>query len=259
MSFVVGSSSFGKDYADIYDLIYHDKNYEKECDFIEEIFRKFGVRVSSILDLGCGSGGHAIPLSKREYKVTGVDLSRHMIENAVRKAERANVKCEFLHDDIRSFRAGVLFDAVISMFAVMSYQIEDEDVVSSFKTAYVHLRDGGVFIFDFWFGPAVLREKPAVRFKEVKSGAVKIIRITNPSTDIFSNIVDVNFKILVLDDSKGVLNVFEELHRVRYFFPREIRTMLKSVGFREVSFFPFLDLTRFPDERDWSVSCVALK
>jgi len=57
-------------YAEYYDLIYQDKDYEKEYDFIEEIFQNFSSNpVKTIFDGGCGTGGHAIPLAKRGYQI----------------------------------------------------------------------------------------------------------------------------------------------------------------------------------------------
>ena len=52
---------FGDEYAIAYDYLYHDKDYEKECDFLEAIFRKHGKKVNTVLDLGCGTGGQQSP------------------------------------------------------------------------------------------------------------------------------------------------------------------------------------------------------
>jgi len=54
------------------------------------------------------------------------------------------------------------------MFAVMGYQIANEDIMSAFKTASKHLEKNGLFIFDAWFGPAVLSQKPSERFKVIE-------------------------------------------------------------------------------------------
>jgi len=72
---------FQKEYAEAYDFLYQDKNYSSECDLIEEIFRKFAPgKIRTILDLGCGTGSHAIPLAQRGYRVTGVDLAENMLQ-----------------------------------------------------------------------------------------------------------------------------------------------------------------------------------
>ena len=75
-------------YAEYYDLIYQDKDYEKECDFLEEIFQAYQSKpVKSILELGCGTGGHAIPLAKRGYELTGLDTSSVMLKQAEKKSK----------------------------------------------------------------------------------------------------------------------------------------------------------------------------
>jgi len=62
-----------KDYASAYDFLYQDKDYEKECDFIESIFVRYSGNVKRVLDLGCGTGGHALILVRRGYHIVGVD------------------------------------------------------------------------------------------------------------------------------------------------------------------------------------------
>ena len=63
--------------------------------------------------------------------------------------------------DIRSVRLGRRFDAVISLFHVMSYQILDSEVAAVLDTAACHLAPGGLLLFDVWHGPAVLFQGPA--------------------------------------------------------------------------------------------------
>lgn len=85
------SDSVFKDYASAYDTLYQEKDYARECDFLEQIFRRYdSALVQNILDLGCGTGGHAIPLVERSYHVTAIDRSPEMIAFARRKGESAN-------------------------------------------------------------------------------------------------------------------------------------------------------------------------
>jgi len=137
--------------------LYKDKDYEAECDFLEQIFSrcaKYPIR--TILDLGCGTGGHALPLARRGYEVTGVDLSEHMLERARQKAAEAGLAISFHQGDIRILDLGCTFDVVVAMFAVISYQTSNEDLAAAFRSARRHLKPGGLFVFDCWFGPAVL-------------------------------------------------------------------------------------------------------
>ena len=61
--------------------------------------------------------------------------------------------------------SGGKFDAALMMFAVLGYQVENDDVLAALRTARRHLEPGGLFIFDVWYGPAVLHQRPSERVK----------------------------------------------------------------------------------------------
>jgi SAM-dependent methyltransferase len=247
---------FGQIYASAYDSLYQDKDYEKECDFLEGIFRKSSGKIRTVLDLGCGTGGHALILAKRGYQVTGVDRSADMLSAAKEKAQDAAIDLELIESPIQELNLGRKFDAVISMFAVFSYQIENRDLALACKTARNHLNNDGTLVFDAWHGLAVMTDPPTERAKEIVSGDKRIIRITRPSVNALSHTVDTNFKVLNLN--KGILtSETEETHTMRFLFPEEIKYFLEVAGFNEISFCPFLR----PDSRltmsDWNMTVVA--
>ncbi len=248
---------FGEDYSRIYDLIYSDKDYKKECDFIEEIFSKHGVKPKSILDVGCGTGNHAIILATRGYEVIGVDRSVHMINVAKAKADRLGVKAKFICGNLQDIKFEKKFDSVISMFAVMSYQLTNQDVSSFCRFVKENLIENGIFISDFWYGPAVLLEKPQNRIKRICYDAGEIIRISESSLDIENQTVAVNITILEISQNR-IANLFSERHIVRYFFPQEIRYFLETARFSRIYLYPFLDTNRNISEKDWNVTVVAI-
>lgn len=91
----------------------YTKNTVLEVDFvIEELKLQEG---SSILDVGCGTGRHAIELAKRGYKVTGIDISSGMLSEARKMAEQANVKVEWIHCDAVKYTPTKTFGAVICL------------------------------------------------------------------------------------------------------------------------------------------------
>ena len=113
---------FGLDYADCYDTLYIDKDYEAECDLIERVLRTYdGSKFGSILDLGCGTGNHALPLARRGFEVVGVDRSKFMLDQARSKAAASGGPSpdRFHHSDVRSADLEQEFDAVLLMFAVL--------------------------------------------------------------------------------------------------------------------------------------------
>jgi SAM-dependent methyltransferase len=250
---------FGHLYSQIYDALYKDKDYQRECDYLEELFKMFRVRVRKILDLGCGTGNHSIELAKRGYEVIGIDISEKMITIATEKLKNLNKRrIKFIRDDIRNFSLNERFDAVISMFAVIGYINENDDLIKTFSNVREHLKEDGIFIFDVWFGPAVINLKPTQKVKEIDiRESEKIFRITTPKLDVMRHIVEVNFKVIYIKENK--LHIFEENHKMRFFFPKELELMLKISGFKRVYFFPFLETERKPDENDWNITAVSLK
>ena len=85
-------------YSQNYDQFYQDKDYNSECDLIEKIALQGMINPCDILDLGCGTGGHAKVLADRNHFVFGVDRSESMINIAARNSSR---KLDFLRSDIR--------------------------------------------------------------------------------------------------------------------------------------------------------------
>ena len=250
---------FGKEYALAYDHLYQNKDYTKECDFIEAVFQEYSVKVKTILDLGCGTGGHALILARRGYQVVGVDRSKDMLEIAKMKAEEARLSTEFTSGDVTNIELQSSFDAVIGMFAVMSYQTSNLAFARACRTANKHLRQGGIFIFDCWYGPAVLAERPTVRIKEVKlNDSERIIRLTEPILNTLTHTVETHFTLLRIKDGHFI-NETRESHLMRFLFPQEVKYFLEVAGFDEVKCCPFLRLEESLSEHDWNMAVIAKK
>jgi len=223
-----------KRYSAVYDLLYKDKDYVKEALHISEIFQKYGVNQgSSILNLGCGTGKHDHILAKMGYKMTGVDMSEEMVEIA--REVTSHPSPTFLQSDIRTLNLGTTFQAVISMFHVMSYQNTNDDVEAVFKTAFDHLEKGGIFLFDCWYGPAVISEKPEKRERIVENDEMKVIRRATPELKEKENIVVVNYDFEIIDKLTGRIDKFSEKHSMRYFFVPEIKLFCENRGFELIS------------------------
>jgi len=243
-------------YAEYYDLIYRDKDYEAECDFIEEIFRRFASSpVKTILDGGCGTGGHALPLARRGYLVTGIDSSKIMLKRAEKKAEEGNLSLDFHHGDLRQFNLGRKYDACLCMFAVMNYVTRTEDVLKILKSIRQHLHTSSLFIFDFWNGLAVLRILPSVREQVVEDNNVRVTRIAQPELDAFNHLCRVHYRLLVNQDD-ALVDEITETHVIRYFFPQEITHYLDETGFEVLKICPFLDIDGKVDESVWNVAAI---
>ena len=226
-------SVFGRHYARYYDLLYRDKDYRGEARFVRELIRRHAQEAQSLLELGCGTGRHAEQLVEMGCSVYGVDRSRTMLEDARKRAEslsrEAQGRLRFAEGDIREIRLNEKFDAVISLFHVMSYQTTNADLVAAFETAKIHLRPGGLFVFDCWYGPAVLTDRPAVRVKRLEDEVIAVTRLTEPRLHPNSSCVDVCFTVFVKDKASGSTEEIKEDHRMRYLFQPELEALGNSM------------------------------
>jgi len=219
-------------YARYYDLLYRDKDYLAETQYVNQHIQAFAPGAQSLLELGCGTGRHATLLSSENYTIYGLDQSMEMIRRArQRQAElpsNQGQRLTFLHGDIQSFKTDTRFDAVISLFHVISYQTTNEDLDATFFTASNHLKPGGIFLFDCWYGPAVLTELPDVRVKRIEDDTIGITRIAEPEIHANENIVDVKYHVFIRDQTTEQVNEIHETHRMRYLFFPEIERLFSA-------------------------------
>ena len=241
-------------YSEYYDLIYTDKNYQKEVDYIDQLIQKYHPKAKTILDLGCGTGVHANLLAAKGYRVMGIDLSTEMIQIANSKKESVFLKnadnLNFQVGDVREVRLDDQFDVVVSLFHVFSYLNSNDDLIAGYDTVQYHLKEGGVCFFDFWYGPGVLSDPPTVRVKRLENQNLKVLRIANPILHINENIVVVNFELIIKDKKENTEYNLEEKHSMRYFFKPEIDLLVSKSKPKEYYFLKWLDYD-LPSKTSW--------
>lgn len=248
-------------YARYYDLFYQDKAYDEETSFVASELKTVRGDIRHVLDLGCGTGVHALRLAEAGYRVQGVDMSAGMLElaNRRRAAAAADVagRLRFRQGNMRDLALGENFDAVVSLFHVMSYQIENEDLASAIATARRHLRPGSPFLFDFWHGPAVVASGPATRTREVEDETSRIVRVATPVWNKSRSLVEVHYHFTIDNKSDDSRLEFDEVHRMRYFFREELEEMLRTGGFLVSRCADWLTGAR-PTEASFSVYILAV-
>jgi len=106
-------------------------------------------------------------------------------------------KLNFELGDVRTYTTNKKFDAVISLFHVISYQVNNSDLKNAFMTAKKHLLPDGIFIFDCWYGPGVLSDPPTVRVKRLEDDEIHVSRFAEPIVHSMGNIVDVNYNLII--------------------------------------------------------------
>jgi SAM-dependent methyltransferase len=252
------TESFASAYAQFYNLFYKDKDYAAEAAYVLRLLSRDAVAPANILELGCGTGGHAVPLARSGARVHGIDRSAAMVSRAAEQALPADLRARltFSQGDLRDVRLDGRFDAAISLFHVFSYQTSDEDLHAAFATAATHVKPGGTFLFDFWFGPGVLSDPPVVRVKKVENDEAHVTRIAQPTLRPDIDVVEVHYDLFRRTRATGVISHFEETHRMRYMFLPSLRAMLARHGFERVEFYGWLTDDP-PTTLPWYVVAVA--
>lgn len=126
--------------ADWFHLLTAPSEYADEAETYRCLLDAAG-QVEVLLELGSGGGNNASHL-KAHYHMTLVDASPSMLE----LSRRINLDCEHLTGDMRTLRLDRQFDGVFIHDAV-DYMVSLADLRAAMKTAYVHLRPGGVALF----------------------------------------------------------------------------------------------------------------
>jgi SAM-dependent methyltransferase len=200
-----------------------------ECDFIEKEI-SFDKKIN-ILDIGCGTGRHAIQLTKRGYRVTGIDLSESQLQRAREKAAAENLQITFLQHDARNLPFRNEFDLAIMLceggFPLME---TDEMNFQILQSAAKALKKPGKFIFTTLNGlfPIFNSINDFHASTHEEGNAAYHSTTFDPMTFRDHNITSV-------EDDDG--NKKELVCNERYYIPPEITWLLKSLGFTKIDIY----------------------
>jgi len=216
---------------DNYGRQYDNENFVRgtigECDFIEkEINHNKHLK---IIDIGCGTGRHAIELTKRGYKVTGIDLSESLIVRAKEKAGKEGLHIDFRIYDARDLPFSEEFDLAI-MICEGAFPLMETDEMNFLILKNIHkaLKKNGKLIFTTLNGLFPL-------FHSVKDFLASEKKDGNAVYDknSFDLMTFRDYNITSVTDDSG--NSVELACNERYYVPSEINWLLKSLNFKSIS------------------------
>jgi len=250
------------DYANYYDLLYQNKDYKSESEFILNLINKYAPEAKGLLNLGCGTGAHDIFFAKYGLDVDGVDLSADMLKMAENRKSQLNPskdgKLNYNKADVRSFELNKKFDLITTLFHVVSYQTTKEDLDKMFQRVTSHINSGGVFIFDCWYGPCVINEKPEIRVKTAENDQYVLIRKATPTLDLDKDTVNVHYDLEITDKETSEKSFTTEDHLMRFIFPDEIENLLDKYGYKVLCNAEWMT-DKEPDSSTWGVYWVVKK
>ncbi|HOY60641.1 MAG TPA: class I SAM-dependent methyltransferase [Verrucomicrobiota bacterium] len=214
-------------YARTYDRECFTQGTQQEVDFIEtEIGADKTVR---ILDIGCGTGRHAIELARRGYQVTGIDLSANQLARAREKALAAGVKPVFEQRDARTTHFLAAFDLTL-MLCEGGFSLMETDAMNFaiLENAVRALRPGGKFMFTCLNGLFPLARSVKDFVNAAPSGVQTLDTVFDLSTLRMRSQVD-------FTDDDGVTRRLDTDER--HYLPSELMWYMHTLGMRNASVF----------------------
>jgi len=212
------------------------KTYDKECftqgtigevDFVERELASD--RSKRILDIGCGTGRHAIELANRGYRVTGFDLSEGQLRRAREKAAKAGATVDFQRRDATEPHFNQEFDAAI-MFCEGAFSLmeTDEKNYAILTHARAALRPGAKLLLTTLNALFPLFHS-VQDFLSTNESSTAIGKLTFDLMT-FRERIEMTFT----DDA-------DQSHTIttneRYYTPAEMRWLLQTAGFAKVDIF----------------------
>lgn len=213
-------------FANIYDILMDDVDYEKWVSYVMNIFKYINVQPKSVLDLACGTGNITIPMAKLDYDIWGIDISEQMLSVAENKSRMQGEKIKFIKQDIKNLNLTGSFDAIICACDGINYVLEEDELLSTFQRAYQLLNGGGIFIFDISSYYKLSRIIGNNTFVEEKDG---IFYSWENEFDAASSTLTMVLNFFIPEDK--LYNRIEEVHVQRAYKNKEVCDNLFKCGF----------------------------
>ncbi|MDQ0876996.1 SAM-dependent methyltransferase [Paenibacillus sp. V4I3] len=223
-------------FAYTYDRLMNSMPYEDWLRFVKESFERFGMKPSTIVDLGCGTGNLTIPLALEGYQLTGIDLSEDMLAVAEQKTgeHKSQLRGGTIHwvqQDLREWDLGEQVDVALSICDSLNYLLEEEDIVDAFRQTFKGLKPGGLFLFDVHTPEQLFAYADSQPFFLNEDD---VAYIWTSELDEERVQIEHELTIFVKDSGKDSFRRIDETHLQRAYSLHWLKEMLLAVGFTEV-------------------------
>ncbi|MFX0207740.1 MAG: class I SAM-dependent DNA methyltransferase [Candidatus Hodarchaeota archaeon] len=212
--------------ADYYDILYKWKDYQKEAtDFLSLSQEILGRPLTSLLDLGCGTGNHARIFAQQGISIVGVDLSEEEIKIAQKKFDDEGLSAEFVVNNMIDVQLELQFDAAAVFFGGFGYLLTDMEVIQFLNNLHRLVKPDGFLFFEFWH---TLGIKPNTsHYNIAKEEKTQIIRVNTTQFDIMTGIATMPMKHFVFHD-KILTDEFTETHQIRTYTIPQLKSLVQQ-------------------------------
>lgn len=216
---------------ELYDAIYGAfKDYDAEAARVAALLRELAPEARTVLDIGCGTGEHALRLSAEHgFEVAGLDIEPAFVERARQKMPSAR----FWQADMAAFDLGSRFDAVVCLFSAIGYLTDRARLESAARCFLQHLEPGGVAVVEPWFGPdAWTPGKVYVHTAAIPGGSV--VRMSHSTRE--GRVSKLEFHYLI--GTEAGIDHRVEHHELGLFTAEELAEVFSRAGFVSVQVDP---------------------
>jgi SAM-dependent methyltransferase len=231
--------------AEAYDLFGYPETTSQDCDFLEDIFAMFGQNVQTLLDLGCGTGRHALEMGRRGFRVTGVDHAPEMLDRAAQQALAQNLPLTFIQQELAALNLGRRFDAAYLLYNTLCLLTSNEDLLRFFKGVHTSLKSDGLFIlevYNLWADIALGKVSNTTLRDGQERAGIKSIRETEITVGPYNNLLLVkNRQRFWRGDIQ--LAPASSTTTMRSFSPAELDLLCRLSQFRLLRLFGATDIT----------------
>lgn len=239
------------EFADFYDILMKDTDYESWASFYEEIFKKYNITPSLVLDLGCGTGTLTEIMAKKGYDMTGVDSSCAMLGKAMEKKQGSSL---YLNQSMTDFELYGTMGAIVSSLDCINYITDEDELFKVFGLVHNYLDYDGVFIFDI---------NSRYKLENILGGNCYtydedgIFYTWESFFDKESSLCDFELKFFI-EDEDGRYDRFDEYQTERAWDMNELSRLMEKAGLREIEFFADRKLVA-PGEKEERIFVAARK
>jgi SAM-dependent methyltransferase len=228
--------------AEFYDTEFSARNVEIP------FYRKYAQECGgAVLEVACGTGRITLPIARDGVDVTGLDVSRPMLEQARRKSAAAGLNIEWLEQDCRDIRHPRLFALVFSATNAMQHLLDLESTYAFLQSAKRMLQPDGQLILDvFNPHPAKLARTAETRYihKTIVSSSGDNIRV-DVASHYRSDVQVLHFELFYMGNQQ-VLRT--KRVNMRCFFPEELLALCRFNGLEVIRRFGDYDESAFCNE-----------
>lgn len=222
--------------AQFYDLCM-EVDYQEWVRYLLALMLRHRHLPKNILDAGCGTGNITVPLAKRGYDLTGVDLSAEMIGVAKAKATAEGLQIPFFVQKLQELQLPPnKFDTVISACDVMNYITTQADLERSFLSVQRLLPKGGLWLFDLNSAQKLQETYGDQSYADLRSD---FGYFWDNSYDWEQGICTMELTFFVRT-KEGLYQRVTEQHRQKLWMPEEIKELSAKLGFSLLACYDFL-------------------